>query len=269
MRFTRRDGEMVDLAQLDPRGSRIRSIRGNEIAMIFQEPMTSLSPVHTVGSEIAEAVELHQNVRKKQAMEFAEHMLGQVGIGNPKQRAQEYPHQFSGGMRQRAMIAMALSCNEPADRRRADYRARRDDSGADPGADEGAQAGSHGNFDDHPQPGRDRRIADRVAMMYTGKVVELADVKTSSESLHPYGRADALDSARRGQGERGWRRFGRRARSVRVAEGVFDALPGAEARAMLRPDDVPDRSEAGPLGAMRVSMNGGEPPAPTARRDWS
>src|SRR5204863_353388 len=64
MRFTRRDGAVVDLAQLDPRGARIRSIRGNEIAMIFQEPMTSLSPVHTVGSQIAEAVELHQNVGK-------------------------------------------------------------------------------------------------------------------------------------------------------------------------------------------------------------
>src|SRR5438132_540959 len=111
MQFTCRNGDVVDLAALDPRGSRIRSIRGNEIAMIFQEPMTSLSPVHTVGSQIAEAVQLHQGVGTREAMDFATHMLGQVGIGNPKQRAQEFPHQFSGGMRQRAMIAMALSCN--------------------------------------------------------------------------------------------------------------------------------------------------------------
>jgi peptide/nickel transport system ATP-binding protein len=111
IRFRRRNGEVVDLAQVDPRGDLIRSIRGNEIAMIFQEPMTSLSPVHTVGSQIAEAVELHQGVGKAEAERITIEMLKRVGIANPEQRIHEYPHQFSGGMRQRAMIAMALSCN--------------------------------------------------------------------------------------------------------------------------------------------------------------
>jgi oligopeptide/dipeptide ABC transporter ATP-binding protein len=79
--------------------------------MIFQEPLTSISPVHTVGSQIAEAVQLHQNVTAQEAKESAIHMLASVGIAMPAQRYGEYPHQFSGGMRQRAMIAMALSCH--------------------------------------------------------------------------------------------------------------------------------------------------------------
>jgi peptide/nickel transport system ATP-binding protein len=105
------NGETIDLAKVDPRGDVIRSIRGNDIAMIFQEPMTSLSPVHTIGSQIMEAIELHQQVSKAEAKERTIEMLRQVGIGMPEQRVNEYPHQFSGGMRQRAMIAMALSCN--------------------------------------------------------------------------------------------------------------------------------------------------------------
>jgi peptide/nickel transport system ATP-binding protein len=89
----------------------MRKIRGNRISMIFQEPMTSLNPVYTCGSQIAEAIELHQNLSKKEAREKAIEMLNLVGIPSPAQRFDEYPHQLSGGMRQRVMIAMALSCN--------------------------------------------------------------------------------------------------------------------------------------------------------------
>ena len=98
-----------DLAELPE--ARMAKVRGNDISMIFQEPMTSLNPVFTVGDQIAEAVKLHQNVGSKDAMERAVEMMELVGIPSPAQRVQDYPHQLSGGMRQRVMIAMALSCN--------------------------------------------------------------------------------------------------------------------------------------------------------------
>lgn len=105
------NGTVVDLAKLDPKGPKIRSIRGNEIAMIFQEPMTSLNPVFTIGNQIMEAIMLHQQLKRAEAKDRAIEMLRAVGISSPEQRIREYPHQLSGGMRQRAMIAMALSCN--------------------------------------------------------------------------------------------------------------------------------------------------------------
>jgi peptide/nickel transport system ATP-binding protein len=106
-----RKEQRVDLSKIDPKGKQMRSIRGNEIAMIFQEPMTSLDPVYTVGDQIMEALILHQHLNKKQARERAIAMLHAVGMPAPQQRVDEYPHQLSGGMRQRAMIGMALSCN--------------------------------------------------------------------------------------------------------------------------------------------------------------
>lgn len=104
-------GDPIDITSLDPNGDSIRHIRGNEIAMIFQEPMTSLNPVYTIGYQIMEAIRLHQKVNKKLARERAVEILKRVEISAPEQRINEYPHQLSGGMRQRAMIAMALSCN--------------------------------------------------------------------------------------------------------------------------------------------------------------
>jgi peptide/nickel transport system ATP-binding protein len=106
-----RNGQEIELTKLDPKGKEYRSIRGNEIAMIFQEPMTSLNPVYTIGNQIMEAIMLHQKVGKREARARAIEMLKAVGIPSPEQRVDEYPHQLSGGMRQRAMIAMALSCN--------------------------------------------------------------------------------------------------------------------------------------------------------------
>ncbi len=90
--------------------SAMRSVRGKDIAMIFQEPMTSLNPVYTIGDQIAEAVVLHQRVGSREAYRIAEKALSDVGISDPRRRLSEYPHQMSGGMRQRVMIAMALSC---------------------------------------------------------------------------------------------------------------------------------------------------------------
>ena len=111
-RQTATDGDLVvDLAKLTPNGPEIRAIRGAEIALIFQEPMTSFSPVHTIGSQIDEAIMLHQQVNRRQAREKTIEMLRRVGVSSPEQRVDQLSNQLSGGLRQRAMIAMALSCH--------------------------------------------------------------------------------------------------------------------------------------------------------------
>ena len=107
----KRNGSMIDLTQLDPMGLEMRSIRGNEIAMIFQEPMTSLNPVYTIGNQIMESFMMHKRLRRRDAREAAIEMLKAVGIPSPETQIKCYPHHLSGGMRQRVMIAMALSCN--------------------------------------------------------------------------------------------------------------------------------------------------------------
>jgi len=102
---------VVDLAQLAPYSEDMRAIRGAEIALIFQEPMSSFSPVHTIGNQLIEAILLHQHVSKREARARALEVLRHVGIPLPEQRLEAYSYQLSGGLRQRAMIAMALSCN--------------------------------------------------------------------------------------------------------------------------------------------------------------
>lgn len=103
--------DRLDLVTLDPKGRLARSIRGRDVAMIFQEPMNSFSPLHSVGSQIIEVLRLHSDFSKAEARNRAIEMLGKVGIPQPERRFDAYPHELSGGMRQRAMIAMALVCN--------------------------------------------------------------------------------------------------------------------------------------------------------------
>jgi len=109
--FRTQDSIVVDLAALPPDGREIRAIRGKEIAMVFQEPMTALNPVHTIGKQIRESIVLHQDLGRAGVRHRVIEILREVGIPLPEQRSKDYPHQLSGGMRQRAMIAMALSCN--------------------------------------------------------------------------------------------------------------------------------------------------------------
>jgi oligopeptide/dipeptide ABC transporter ATP-binding protein len=105
-----KEGGTVDIAKLGPDSETMRSIRGSQISIIFQEPMTSLSPVHTIGRQIDEMVLLHRTADRREARTITLEMLHKVGITNAEQRYHEFPHQLSGGIRQRAMIAMALSC---------------------------------------------------------------------------------------------------------------------------------------------------------------
>jgi peptide/nickel transport system ATP-binding protein len=180
---------VVDLARLDPTGSEIRKIRGKDIAMIFQEPMSSFSPVHTIGSHIVEAILLHQDVSKIKAREMTIELLRLVGISGAEQRVDNYPHQFSGGMRQRAMIAMALSCNpslliadEPTTALDVTIQAQILD------LIRGLQKrlGMAVMFITH-NLGVIAQIADTVAIMYLGQVVEYGPVREILRNpKHPY-----------------------------------------------------------------------------------
>jgi peptide/nickel transport system ATP-binding protein len=187
--FRRKDGSQIDLAQEDPRGPLIRSVRGNEIAMIFQEPMTSLSPVHTIGAQLAEVAMLHQGASRSDAYDRAQAMLGRVGIANPGQRLYEYPHNFSGGMRQRAMIAMALMCNprlliadEPTTALDVTVQAQI----LELLKELQQQFGMAILMITH-NLGVIAELAHRVAVMYMGKIVETSVAATLfDEPLHPY-----------------------------------------------------------------------------------
>ncbi|MBC8444754.1 MAG: ABC transporter ATP-binding protein [Chloroflexi bacterium] len=183
--------ERIEITKLDPRGPEIRSIRGNEIAKIFQEPMTSLSPVHTMGNQIMEAIILHQRVSKAEAREKAIEMLDHVGLPQPQQRIDYYAHQLSGGMRQRAMIAMALSCNpslliadEPTTA--LDVTTEAQILELMKGLQE--ELGMAIMFITH-NLGVIAEMADNVVVMYLGKEVELASVDdTFYNPFHPYTR---------------------------------------------------------------------------------
>ena len=187
--FRQRNGQVVDMTRLDPDSDTIRSIRGNEISMIFQEPLTSLSPVHTVGFQIAEAVALHQQVGRQEAKTRTIHLLEQVGIPSAAQRFTEYPHQFSGGMRQRAMIAMALSCNprlliadEPTTALDVTIQAQILELMKTLQRDLGMSI----MIITHDL-GVIAEMAEQVVVMYMGKVVESGDVRTIfKHPLHPY-----------------------------------------------------------------------------------
>ena len=167
----------------------MQAIRGNEISMIFQEPMTSLNPIIKCGKQIAETLRLHRDLDKKQAMEEAIKMMKAVGIANAEVRAHEYPHQMSGGMRQRIMIAMALACrpqiliaDEPTTALDVTIQAQI----LDLIRDLNEEMGTSVLFITHDL-GVVNELCDTVFVMYTGRIVEKASVKDLFEKpLHPY-----------------------------------------------------------------------------------
>jgi oligopeptide/dipeptide ABC transporter ATP-binding protein len=184
--------QTIDILGLDPRGGKIRSIRGNEIAMIFQEPMTSFSPMYTIGNQIIEAIRLHNNVSKAEARNRTIELLRRVGIPKPETRIDEYPFRLSGGMLQRSMIAMALSCNpklliadEPTTALDVTTQAQILDLMHELQQDFNMAI----LFITHDL-GVVAEIADDVAVMYLGNVVEHSDVDTIfNDPKHPYTKA--------------------------------------------------------------------------------
>jgi peptide/nickel transport system ATP-binding protein len=184
--------EEIDLTALDSNGSVIRSIRGAEIAMIFQEPMTSLNPSYTVGNQIAEAVMLHQDVSQDEALERAITMLDRVGMPNPRAVVKRYPHELSGGMRQRAMIAMALSCTPSilfADEPTTALDVTTEAQILDVMRELQDELGMTTIFITH-NLGVVAQMCDNVSVMYLGRVVEQAPVEgLFYDPKHPYARA--------------------------------------------------------------------------------
>ncbi|HYH33079.1 MAG TPA: ABC transporter ATP-binding protein [Pseudonocardia sp.] len=190
-----------DLMRLSER--EMRAVRGNDIAMVFQDPMSSLNPVRRVGDQVAEAVRIHQGVSRREARARAVATLREVGIANPERRADEFPHQYSGGMRQRAMIAMGLACNpkvliadEPTTALDVTVQAQilelmKDLQRRNGMAivlithDFGVVAGT----------------ADRVAVMYAGRIVEYTDTaRLFADPLMPYTAALLRSVPRLGDG---------------------------------------------------------------------
>jgi peptide/nickel transport system ATP-binding protein len=185
------DGEILfdDIDIVKASEARMRSIRGNRISMVFQEPMTSLNPVFSVGDQVAEVIELHKKLSKEEIRKRVIESFMLVGIPDAETRLDEYPHQMSGGMRQRVMIAMALACNpklmiadEPTTALDVTIQAQILDLMNKLKSETGAAI----LFITHDL-GVIAEMAQMVAVMYAGRVVEYADVKTLfSNPQHPY-----------------------------------------------------------------------------------
>jgi len=182
------DGE-VNIEKLPKNGKKMRSLRGSDIAMIFQDPMTALNPVYTIGFQIVENLRAHMNMSRKDAKKRAIELLAQMGIPNPEQRVNEYPHQFSGGMRQRAMIAMALACDpvlliadEPTTSLDVTIQAQILEL-----MKKLLKEFNSSLIMITHDLGVIAEVADRIAVMYAGKIVEYTDTRSIFYNpLHPY-----------------------------------------------------------------------------------
>ena len=189
MHYRSKDGRSVEIEKLDVRSNQVRALRGSEIGMIFQEPMASFSPVYTIGNQMMEAIRLHRNMGKREARAFAVEMLDKVGISNPGARIDQYAHEMSGGMRQRAMIALTLSAgpqlliaDEPTTALDVTIQAQVLELMR--GLQEDLGMGMI--FITHDL-GVIAQIADEVAVMYLGTIVERGPTREVIRNpLHPY-----------------------------------------------------------------------------------
>jgi oligopeptide/dipeptide ABC transporter ATP-binding protein len=188
-------GEAVDVVRitdLKPNSKEMRGIRGTQISMVFQEPMTAMSPVRTVGVQITEAIELHQGVSKSEARDIAVELLRRVRLPNPERTIDDYPFELSGGMRQRCVIAMALSCNPSlliADEPTTALDVTTEAQILDLMRDLQREFGMAIMYITH-NLGVIAEMAKEVAVMYLGKIVEQTDVQSIFfNPLHPYTRA--------------------------------------------------------------------------------
>ena len=204
--FHPREGDSIDVTALDEKSEALFNLRGGKLSMIFQEPMTALSPVHTVGNQICEAIRLHQDVTPAQARAKAIEMLSKVGIPSAEQRIDQYPFEMSGGMRQRVVIAMALVCDpelliadEPTTALDVTIQAQI----LKLMKDLQAGLGTSVLLITHDL-GVVAQAADEVAVMYLGRVVERSDVRTiMKKPRHPYtiGLLESLPSVSMDQAE--------------------------------------------------------------------
>ena len=197
MHYRAKDGKVIEIENLPGRGRAIRHLRGGEIGMIFQEPMASFSPVYTIGNHMIEAITLHRGMSRREARAFAIEMLDKVGISNAAARVDQYPHEMSGGMRQRAMIALTLSAgpalliaDEPTTALDVTIQAQV----LDLMRDLQRELGMGMIFITHDL-GVIAQIADDVAVMYLGTIVEKGPAREVIRNpQHPYtqGLLDAI-----------------------------------------------------------------------------
>lgn len=214
--FRTRDGRQIDLATLDDEAMRL--LRGDDIAMVFQEPMTSLNPVYTIGDQIAEPLRIHRGLPRSEAWRQAIHALDMVGIPDSARRAEQYPHEMSGGMRQRAMIAMALACrpsmliaDEPTTALDVTIQAQI----LDLMRRLQGELGMGILFVTH-NLGVVAEMAHRVAVMYAGHIVESGPVrKIFRRPFHPYTAGLLASMPRLGE-----------ATAARERGGALPAIPG-------------------------------------------